>query len=139
MSARGLFAPSLSIAILRISLGLVFMAHATIRLVDYTLPGFGDFLQSKGFPGGFYLAWSVTLFELLGGACMLLRLFVKWFCVGEILILVTGIILVHSVNGWFVVGKTLGGMEYSVVLILVLLAVLLAEIEETRSSRRFPG
>ena len=71
-----LLRPSLSIALLRIGMGLVFMSHAIVRLVDYSLPGFGEFLESKGFPAGFYLAWAVTLFELVGGLLMVLRKFV---------------------------------------------------------------
>ena len=130
-----LLRPSLSIALLRIGMGLVFMSHAIIRLVDYSLPGFGEFLESKGFPAGFYLAWAVTLFELVGGLLMVLRKFVKIFCIGEMIILITGIVIVHSPNGWFVVGKTLGGPEYSVVLITVLIAVFLAEWKEERNIR----
>ncbi len=127
--------PSFSIALLRIAMGLVFMAHGAARLIDYSLPGFGDFLNSKGFPAGFYIAWAITIFELAGGLLMVLRKFVKWFCIGEIIILLTGIILVHAENGWFVVGKTLGGMEYSVVLIIVLLAVYLGERQHERNIR----
>jgi putative oxidoreductase len=118
--------PSLPIAILRMLMGLVFMAHACARLVDYSLPGFGGFLDSKGFPLGFYLAWAVTIFELVFGFCMLLGYFVRVFCIGEIIILVTGIFIVHWQNGWFVVGKTLGGIEYSTVLIVVLAAIFIA-------------
>lgn len=125
--------PSNSIALLRIMMGLVFMAHAIARLADYSLPGFGEFLGSKGFPGGFYLAWAITLFELIGGALMVFRLFVKTFCIGEIIILLTGIVVVHSPIGWFVVGKTLGGAEYSVVLITVLIAIFMAERKNDRN------
>ena len=122
--------PSVPIALLRILMGTVFMAHAIARLVDYSLPGFGEFLESKGFPAGFYLAWAITLFELIGGLCMLAGYFVRLFCIGEIIILITGIILVHWPNGWFVVGKTLGGIEYSVVLIVVLIAIFMASGKE---------
>jgi putative oxidoreductase len=132
---RDLLRPSLSIALLRILMGLIFMSHAIMRLVDYSLPDFGDFLNSKGFPAGFYLAWSVTIFELVGGLLMVLRKFVKLFCFGEIIILITGIVIVHAQNGWFVVGKTLGGIEYSVVLIVVLIAIFLAEWKEERNIR----
>lgn len=111
-------------------MGLVFMAHAIARLIDYSLPDFGEFLDGKGFPAGFYLAWAVTIFELFGGLLMVMRKFVKLFCVGEIIVLLTGILIVHSPNGWFVVGKTLNGVEYSVVLIIVLIAIFLAEWKE---------
>lgn len=132
---KELLRPSLPIAILRILMGLVFMSHAVARLVDYSLPGFGNFLNSKGFPAGFYLAWTITIFELVGGLLMVMRKFVKWFCAGEVVILLTGIIIVHLPNGWFVVGKTLGGPEYSVVLITVLFCIYLAERKDEKNIR----
>jgi putative oxidoreductase len=124
--------PSLPIAILRILMGGIFMAHGIARLVDYSLPGFGQFLESQGFPAGFYVAWAVTIFEIVFGFCMLLGYFVRIFCIGEIIILITGIITVHWQNGWFVVGKTLGGIEYSTVLIVVLLAIFLSYSSKLR-------
>ncbi len=119
--------PNISIAMLRVLMGLVFMAHGLARLVDYSIPGFGEFLDSKGFPAGFYLAWAVTIVDIAGGLLMVMRKFVKIFCVWEIIVLLTGIIIVHMPNGWFVVGKTLGGIEYSVVLVVVLTSIILAE------------
>jgi putative oxidoreductase len=124
---KGFFEPYFPIAILRILMGLIFMAHGIARLVDYSLPGFGEFLESKSFPAGFYLAWAITIFEITGGLLMVFRKFVPLFCVVEILILLTGIVIVHAQNGWFVVGKTLGGIEYSVVLITVLSAIFISE------------
>ena len=90
-------------------------------------------MEGKGFPLGFYLAWTVTLFELIGGICMFLRYFVRVFCIGEMIILIMGIILVHSENGWFVVGRSLNGIEYSVVLITILFAIFLAERKAARN------
>jgi putative oxidoreductase len=118
--------PSLSIAILRMLMGLVFMAHGLARLIKYTLPGFGEFLNSQGLPGGLYLAWGVTIFETVFGLCMFLGYFVRIFCIGEILILTGGIIMVHWQNGWFVVGMTLGGIEYSIVLIIILISIFIS-------------
>ena len=114
-------------------MGVVFLLHAGVRIYNNTLPGFGDFLQGKGFPFGFYLAWAVTLFELAGGVLMFCRFFVKIFCIGEMIILITGIITVHSENGWFVVGRSLNGVEYSVVLITILTAIYLAERKAERN------
>ena len=133
MNIDNLFKPTYSIAALRMMMGVVFLLHAGVRIYNNTLPGFGDFLQGKGFPFGFYLAWAVTLFELTGGVLMLLRFFVKIFCIGEMIILITGIITVHSENGWFVVGRSLNGVEYSVVLITILTAIFLAERKAERN------
>jgi putative oxidoreductase len=127
MRIDNLFRPNYSIAALRMMMGVIFILHAAVRIYNNTLPGFGEFLNSKGFPFGFYLAWAVTLFELIGGVLMFLRYYVRFFCLGEIIILITGIVTVHAENGWFVVGRTLNGIEYSIVLITVLTAIFIAE------------
>ena len=114
-------------------MGIIFLLHAGVRIYNNTLPGFGEFLDSKGFPFGFYMAWTVTLFELVGGVMMFLRYFVRVFCVGEIIILITGIVTVHAENGWFVVGRTLNGIEYSIVLITILTAIFIAERKAARN------
>ena len=133
MSFDTLFKPSYSIAALRMMMGVIFILHAAVRVYNNTLPGFGEFLNGKGFPLGFYLAWAVTLFELVGGILMFLRYLVRVFCIGEIIILITGIVTVHSENGWFVVGRSLNGIEYSVVLITVLTAIFIAERKAARN------
>ena len=127
MKPSQLLQPSTSIGILRMLMGIIFILHACSRLYEQSVPGFGEFIQSKGFPAGFYVAWAVTIFELVGGFSMFFRFAVKIFCVIEIIILLTGIFLVHLPNGWFTVGATAGGIEFSVVLITVLIAIFLAE------------
>lgn len=131
MNTSNLLKPSLPIAALRMMTGLIFVLHAGARIYLDSLSGFGEFLEGKGFPFGFYLAWLVTLFEFIGGIALFLRFFVRVFCIGEIIILITGIILVHWQYGWFVVGMSLGGIEYSVVLITILVAILIAENKKT--------
>ena len=132
MSIERLFKPTYSIAALRMMMGIVFILHAGVRVYNNTLPGFGDFLEDKGFPFGFYLAWAVTLFELVGGVLMFLRYFVRIFCVGEMIILITGIVIVHSENGWTIIERSLNGIEYSLVLITILTAIFIAERKASR-------
>ncbi|HKR04743.1 MAG TPA: DoxX family protein [Bacteroidia bacterium] len=107
--------------ILRITLGLFMMAHGTTRLYVNSLEGFGEFLNSKGFIIGYFLAWSVTIFDIAGGALLATGYFTKIICMAFIFVLLMGIILVHFQNGWFVVGHQSGGIEYSVLLIICLL------------------
>ena len=133
MDINNLFRPTYSIAALRMMMGIVFILHAGVRVYNNTLPGFGEFLDGKGFPYGFYLAWAVTIFELVGGILMFFRVFVKIFCIGEMIILITGMITVHSENGWFVVGRSLNGIEYSIVLITILTAIFIAERKAERN------
>ena len=133
MNTSNLFKPSYSIAALRMMMGIVFILHGAVRVYNNTLPGFGDFLQNKGFPFGFYLAWAVTLFELIGGILMFFRYFVRIFCIGEMIILITGIVIVHSENGWSIIERSLNGIEYSLVLITILTAIFIAERKAARN------
>lgn len=106
------------LSILQIALGLFIMAHGIIRMYAGTVDGFGSFLNEKGFFIGRTIAWGITFFEIAGGFLLLLNRFRKIICFIFILQLIMGIILVHAANGWFVVGYSSGGMEYSVLLIL---------------------
>jgi len=127
MKASNLFKPTLPIAALRMMLAVIFFLHAGTRIAENSLSDLGSFLENKGFPFGFYIAWAITLFELLGSIALFLRYFVKLFCLGETIILITGIFLVHWQNSWLAAGMNLGSIEYSAVLITILIAVFIAE------------
>lgn len=109
--------------VFRVTVGLFLMAHGLMRLYVNSLHGFGEFLNSNGFPNGYALAWSITILDIVGGAFLALGIARKPFCIAFIIELVMGIILVHFKNGWFVVGHQSGGMEYSVLLIISLLLI----------------
>lgn len=127
MQVSNLLKPTHSIAALRMMVAVIFILHSGVRIYNNSLPGFGGYLEGKGLPFGYYLAWAITLFEMAGGIFLFFRRFVKIFCIGEILILTGGIFTVHWQSGWFVNSMTLGGMESSIVLITILLAVFFAE------------
>ncbi|HMK05096.1 MAG TPA: DoxX family protein [Ferruginibacter sp.] len=109
--------------LLRIFTGVFLAAHGFIRLYTGTVNEFGDFLNSKGFIIGGTIAWFLTIFEIAGGLLMAAGFLIKWIAAVFIIELIMGIILVHADNGWFVVGYQSGGMEYSVLLVLVLLFI----------------
>jgi putative oxidoreductase len=115
--------PAQSQALLRIAVSLFLVAHGVARVYLGTVNGFGEFLNSKGFVIGGLLAWAITIFEVVGGIAMALNSFVRAIAAIFIIQLITGIVLVHAPQGWFVVGATLGGMEYSVLLIICLLVI----------------
>jgi len=108
---------------LRVAISLMMMAHGVARIYAGTVDGFGGFLETKGFPLGVALAWGITIFELTGGLCLALNYFRKPVCVLFIVQLLMGMVLVHWANGWFVVGYTAGGIEYSFLLVLCFLVV----------------
>jgi putative oxidoreductase len=112
-----------SLVLLRVAVALIMMAHGMIRLIVNSVSGFGSFLASKGFPLGLWLAWGITIFELAGGVLLIIGLYSRWIALLLIIELITGIILVHAINGWFVVGHQSGGMEYSMLLIICLVVI----------------
>lgn len=114
-----------SLVLLRVGVAVIMMAHGFQRLYYGTVGNFGDFLNDKGFFVGLLLAWAITLFELTAGAAMALGYFVRWICLCWMVVIVMGIILVHAKHGWYVVGPSSGGVEYSV-LLLICLTVLAA-------------
>lgn len=112
-----------SLIVLRIMISICMLAHGSQRLYFNTVNGFGDFLNAKGFLIGVPLAWGITLFELIGGLLLLINYFTQWISLLWALQLLVGIILVHAQNGWFVVGPSGGGVEYSLLLIVSLLVL----------------
>ena len=106
------------LSVLRIALSLFMIAHGAIRIYAGTVNDFGGFLNDKGFVIGGIIAWGITFFEIIGGILLILNRFKKTICLVFIIQLLVGILLVHATNGWFVVGYSSGGMEYSVLLIL---------------------
>jgi putative oxidoreductase len=112
-----------SIILLRIAVALFLMAHGLIRIYLGTVGGFGEFLDSKGFLIGVPLAWGITVFEIAGGAVMAWGWYASWIAAVFMIELTIGIFLVHLPNGWFVVGASQGGMEYSVLLLFTLIVI----------------
>ncbi len=109
--------PKAGLLALRILVSAQLVIHGTYRLVTGGAVGFGGFLTEQGLPFGVGLAWAITITEIVGGLTLMsgkfIRPLVGWFVIQ----LVLGIVLVHSREGWFVVGGGRNGMEYSVVLI----------------------
>jgi len=114
---------SLAVVLLRITVAILFMAHALVRILNGTVGQFGGFLEAKGFVAGTAIVWALTIFELAGGLLLALGYFTRWLSLGFILILVVGIVLIHAELGWFVGEHGTGGVEYSLALIMALLVV----------------
>lgn len=111
--------------LLRITLAGIIAAHGWARLIAGGVEPFGLFLDTQGFPGGFYWAVAVTGFEIVGSLLLLLGRWVSPLAVAFICIYCLGIALVHAKTGWFVVGLGRNGAEFSVLLIACLLALAL--------------
>lgn len=104
--------PAYGALILRLSLGVMFIAHALLKLMVFTLPGTVQFFESVGFPG--FFAYVVFAAELGGGMLLVLGVYTRWVALALIPVLI-GAALVHVPNGW-VFSAPNGGWEYPVFL-----------------------
>jgi putative oxidoreductase len=89
------FAPYGAFA-LRAGLGIMFIAHAYLKIAVFTVPGFAGFLGQVGFPG--FLAWPIILAELIGGLAILSGFYARIVSVALLPVLL-GALLVHAPNG----------------------------------------
>jgi putative oxidoreductase len=116
--------------------GLLFV-HGVYRATTGGVSGFGEFLSSQGLPAGGFVAWVLTAIEIVGTPLLAAGLAVVplalWFSAE----LLAGIVLVHRHAGWFVVGGGRNGVEYSLCLILALVACVLSERRAQAAGR--PG
>ena len=106
---------------------MLLIIHGVARIWLGIVDDFGGFLDATGFPMGVVLAWFLTVMELVGGALLLAGRWARELSVYFAVQLAVGIVLVHASEGWFVVGAGRNGVEYSVLLIVGLLAVAYAE------------
>lgn len=117
--------PRLGQMILRIVLGLIFVAHGGAKLFG-GVGGTVAFFGSLGIPLPFLAAWMITLLEFVGGMFLIVGLFVLPTAILLAVHMLVGIILVHIPNGFFVIGPdAAGGYEFNLLLIAGLLSLLL--------------
>jgi putative oxidoreductase len=93
---------------LRLALGIMFVAHALLKVFVFTIAGTVGFFESVGFPG--WLAHVTILAELGGGALLILGIYARWVALALVPVLL-GALSVHLGNGW-VFSAEGGGWEY---------------------------
>lgn len=131
-------ARELGIALLRVSLGVMWIAHALLKLLVFTLPGTAQFFSSIGLPG--VLAYPVFAVELLGGIAMVLGVYARQWALLLVPVLLAAA-WVHFPNGWVHTSPN-GGWEYPMFLAVTSVAVWLlgdGALSLRRSSRLVPA
>lgn len=109
----------IGITVLRVSLGIMWTAHALLKLFVFTLPGTVQYFVSIGFPG--FLAYPVFAAELLGGIALLLGVYARQVALALVPVMAAAA-WVHLPNGW-VHTSVGGGWEYPVFLIAASIAL----------------
>lgn len=99
--------------ILRVSLGIMFIAHGLLKILVFTLPGTAQFFDGVGFAG--WLAYPVAYFEIGGGVLLITGIATRALSLLFLPILL-GALWVHAGNGW-VFSASNGGWEYPAFLV----------------------
>ncbi|HWD22789.1 MAG TPA: DoxX family protein [Burkholderiales bacterium] len=103
----------LAALVLRIALGVMFIAHALLKYYVFTLPGTVQFFQSLGLPA--VLAYATFWAELIGGLLILAGVYGRWASFALVPILI-GATWAHAGNGWSFSAPN-GGWEYPAFLV----------------------
>lgn len=98
--------------VLRLALGVMFVAHGLLKVLVFTPAGTVGYFESLGLPG--LLAYATMAAELGGGLALLLGIASRWVALALIPLL-AGTLLVHGANGWLFANPG-GGWEYPVFL-----------------------
>ena len=108
--------------LLRLALGIMFLAHGLTKLFIFPPTGTVKFFASVGFPG--FLAYPVIAFEIIGGVMLILGIVPRWVAgLAAIELLVAS--SVHWANGWAFAAPNGGGWEYPVFLAVAAAALAL--------------
>ncbi len=114
--------------LLRCGLAVIFLSHSLHGIFTNTdVHDFGNlFLNKTGFsPFGVPLAWAIVISQVITSLLLLAGRFVRISCMINMIILVVGIITVHWKEGWYVVGAGRNGMEFSFILLIILLSLMI--------------
>ena len=108
--------------LLRLSLGIMFFAHAWLKIKVYTPAGTVKYFESLGVPGS--LAYLTMAAEIGGGALLILGIETRWVALALVPLMLGTIVLVHGKAGWLFTNKD-GGWEFPAFWIVGLLVLAL--------------
>ena len=108
--------------LLRVTLGLLFLAHAGLKLFVFTPAGTAQFFGSLGLPPA--LAYLVIAAETLGGIALVLGIYSRLVALALTPILLGAIVTVHGAAGFFFSNPN-GGWEFLALWVVGLVGVAL--------------
>ncbi|NUF27176.1 DoxX family protein [Gilliamella sp. ESL0254] len=106
---------------LRVALGVMFLAHGLTKLLVFTPTGTAQYFESIGFPG--FVGYLTMVFEIGGGLLLLLGILIRIVSSLTVIQMVV-IAFIHSVNGWSF-SNAGGGWEYPAFMALTALSLAL--------------
>lgn len=106
--------PELGLTILRIVLGVIFIAHGWPKVgnIEATV----GFMESLSVPLPVVTAWLLAGLELGGGLLLIAGFLVTPVSMLLAAHMLMGIVLVHAANGFYVIDRGAGGIEFNLIL-----------------------
>jgi putative oxidoreductase len=105
--------------LLRLVLGGLFLAHASLKIFIFTPAGTAGFFASLGLPG--WLAYITIGWELLGAVALIVGVAPRAAALAMVPVLLGAIVTVHGAAGFFFTNPN-GGWEFPALWIVALIA-----------------
>jgi putative oxidoreductase len=95
--------------VLRLAIGLMFLAHAGLKIFVFTPAGFVKYFAGLGLPEWF--AYAIIALEVIGGLALILGVLARWVALILAAELIGTIVMVHGAKG-FAFTNAGGGWEF---------------------------
>ena len=109
------------ITVLRVVIGVVFLAHGGQKLFIWGFGGVAAFMGKIGVPAPMLAAVVVSLVEFLGGLALVLGLYARWAAALLAMDMLVAILTVHLRGGFFLPS----GFEFALTLLAANTALVL--------------
>ena len=90
--------------LLRIGLGLLFLAHGNLQMRVYGLPAEAKYFRSIGLPG--HLVYLTAAMQVVGGIALVAGIYTRFAALLLLPIIVGTIVTVHAKKGWLLQTRT---------------------------------
>jgi putative oxidoreductase len=95
--------------LLRVSLGVMFLAHWQLKFIKFGVPAFVAYFHHLGFPA--VMAYAIMILEFVGGIALILGIYASWIAVPLAIEMLGTIVFEHGADGWLFTNPG-GGWEY---------------------------
>ncbi len=110
------------ITLIRIIVGVVFLAHGSQKVFGYGFSAVGGMFGHMGIPMAGFFGVVVPLVEFLGGLGLVVGLLTRWAAAFLVINMAVAVLKVHLGGGFFLPR----GFEYALTLLVVNIALLIA-------------
>jgi putative oxidoreductase len=126
----------LGLAVLRVTLGAIFLMHGYLGLVVTGPDGIAGYTTRMGYPAalGPTLGWYLIVAHSVGGILLILGLATRWAAIAQLPIMASAFFLHHLRQGFFLTGIIVdttrgvaiaGGYEYTLLVLAATVTLVL--------------